>query len=60
MAHPAGYGTNDVPNPAYIYYETAISTIERGDNDCTFISRASFSLYRGIVGLYLACEKGRS
>ncbi|MDO8706141.1 MAG: hypothetical protein Q7J84_14455 [Sulfuricaulis sp.] len=21
-AHPAGYGTNDVPNPPYIYYET--------------------------------------
>gem|GEM_PF-5665765 len=23
MAHPAGYGTNNVPNPPYIYYETA-------------------------------------
>jgi hypothetical protein len=23
MAHPAGYGTNGVPNPPYIGYETA-------------------------------------
>ena len=23
LAHPAGYGTNDVPNPPYIGYETA-------------------------------------
>ncbi|MDO8684777.1 MAG: hypothetical protein Q7N50_15040 [Armatimonadota bacterium] len=23
MAHPAGYGTKDVPNPPYIGYETA-------------------------------------